>query len=60
MKTWLLSMRGKILGQFLFIILVFLSVIFFWMLPALKKAVFTEKETQIRHLTQSAAREHVD
>ena len=43
------------MGQFLFIILVFVSVIFFWMLPALKKAVFTEKETQIRHLTQSAA-----
>ncbi|MEW6387515.1 MAG: methyl-accepting chemotaxis protein [Thermodesulfobacteriota bacterium] len=55
MKSWSLSMRGKIIGQFLFVIAVFVSVIFFWMLPALKKAVFTEKETQIRHLTQSAA-----
>ncbi len=48
-----LHIRYKILGQFALVILVFLGLIFLWILPHLKKAIFVEKQGQIQAIVQS-------
>jgi methyl-accepting chemotaxis protein len=48
-----IHIRYKILGQFLLMFVVFMALIFFWMLPAMKKAVFKEKQTQIQAMVQT-------
>jgi methyl-accepting chemotaxis protein len=48
-----LSLRTKILGQFLLMVLVFLALIFFWILPYLKQTVMQEKKSHIQELVQS-------
>jgi methyl-accepting chemotaxis protein len=48
-----LHIRYKILAQFALVILVFMGLIFLWVLPSMKKAIFTEKQTQIQFMTQS-------
>ncbi len=52
--TWLkLTLRGKIVGQFLLVIGIFLALIFFSLLPSLKEMVFKEKELQLHNMVQS-------
>jgi methyl-accepting chemotaxis protein len=53
MKFLHLTLRGKILVQFLLVILVFLVLIFFSLLPSLKDLVFTEKERQTRNMVET-------
>jgi methyl-accepting chemotaxis protein len=48
-----IHIRYKILGQFLLMFLVFMCLMFFWMLPSMKKAVFKEKQTQIQAMVQT-------
>jgi methyl-accepting chemotaxis protein len=48
-----LHIRYKILGQFALIILVFMGLIFLWVLPSMQKAIFKEKQTQIKSMTQT-------
>jgi len=49
-----LNIRFKILAQFALIFLVFMGLLFFWVLPSMKKAIFKEKQTQIQELVRSA------
>ena len=48
-----LHIRFKILGQFVLVFLVFMGLIFFWVLPSMKKAIFKEKQTQIQAMVQT-------
>jgi methyl-accepting chemotaxis protein len=48
-----LHIRYKILGQFALVILVFMGLIFLWVLPTMKKAIFKEKQVQIQNLVQN-------
>ncbi len=48
-----LHIRFKILGQFALVFLVFMGLIFLWVLPSMKKAIFKEKQTQIQNLVQN-------
>ncbi|MDD3581894.1 MAG: methyl-accepting chemotaxis protein [Desulfobacca sp.] len=54
MSRFNLNIRTKIMGQFLLIILVLVSLIFFWILPSMKTAVYQEKQTQLKNLVDSA------
>jgi methyl-accepting chemotaxis protein len=47
------SLRTKILGEFLLVILAFVSLIFLWIFPSFKQAIFQEKRGQIQSLVQS-------
>ncbi len=49
-----LHIRFKILGQFVLVFLVFMGLIFLWVLPSMKKAIYTEKQTQIHGMVQTA------
>jgi methyl-accepting chemotaxis protein len=53
MKSGGINLRLKILGQFLFVILAFMAVIFLWILPSIQKAIFQEKQTMIQNMVQS-------
>ncbi|MDI6852459.1 MAG: methyl-accepting chemotaxis protein [Deltaproteobacteria bacterium] len=48
-----LSMRTKILAQFLLVISCFVALIFFGILPSLKQVIYQEKQAQIQSLVQS-------
>ncbi|MBI4642372.1 MAG: cache domain-containing protein [Deltaproteobacteria bacterium] len=48
-----IHIRYKILGQFVFMFLVFVCLIFLWVLPSMKKAVFKEKQTQLQSMVQT-------
>ena len=48
-----IHIRYKILGEFFFIFVVFMALIFVWILPSMKKAIFKEKQTQIQFMVQS-------
>jgi methyl-accepting chemotaxis protein len=48
-----IHIRYKILGQFVFVFLVFMCLIFFWILPSMKKAVFKEKQLQLQFMVQN-------
>ncbi|MHB8068334.1 MAG: methyl-accepting chemotaxis protein [Desulfobaccales bacterium] len=48
-----LHIRFKILGQFVLVFLVFMGLIFLWVLPSMKKAIFKEKQTQIQAMVQT-------
>ncbi|MDD2900848.1 MAG: methyl-accepting chemotaxis protein [Syntrophales bacterium] len=49
-----IHIRYKILGQFTAVFLVFMGLIFLWILPSAKKAVFKEKQTQVQEVVRTA------
>jgi methyl-accepting chemotaxis protein len=53
MKLANLSMRTKILAQFLLVISAFVMLIFFGILPSLRQVIYQEKQAQIQNLVQS-------
>jgi len=48
-----IHIRHKILGQFILIFVVFISLIFFWVLPAMREAIFAEKKIQVQTMVQT-------
>ncbi len=50
MKISKFGIRGKILGEFLLIILVFLGLIFLWLIPSMKSTVLNEKQAQLKNM----------
>ncbi|MBM4285729.1 MAG: hypothetical protein FJ128_10855 [Deltaproteobacteria bacterium] len=53
MRRFRLSIRMKILGLFLLFLGVFCGVIFGWVLPAMQKAIFQEKQALTQYMVQS-------
>jgi Tfp pilus assembly protein PilE len=47
------SLRTKILGEFLLVILAFISLIFIWILPSFKQSILREKQAQTQVMVQS-------
>jgi methyl-accepting chemotaxis protein len=48
-----LHIRYKILGQFILVFVVFISLIFFWVLPSMRNAIFEEKKNQVHSMVQT-------
>ncbi|MFZ5452935.1 MAG: methyl-accepting chemotaxis protein [Thermodesulfobacteriota bacterium] len=49
-----IHIRYKILGQFTLVFLAFMSLIFLWILPSAKNAIFKEKQTQVQEVVRTA------
>ena len=54
MKFSNLSIRTKILANFLLVTVVFCGLIFAWLLPSLGKTVMQEKQQQIQFMVKNA------
>ena len=54
MKSLNLSIRTKIIAQFFLVILVFVLITLFWLLPTMKTAILKEKRSQIQFMVQNA------
>jgi methyl-accepting chemotaxis protein len=53
MKSRKITLRIKIIGQFLFVILAFMAVIFLWIIPSLREVIYHEKQTMVQNMVQS-------
>jgi len=54
MKQYRINIRTKIMGQFLLIIGIFIVLIFAWVLPSMRTAIYNEKRTMLENLVGPA------
>ncbi len=54
MKIFTLDIRSKIVGLFLFLILLFVVFMFLWVMPTFRQALMKPKQDQVQFLVQTA------